>query len=160
MMQYLPTSQTSQNKGKFLSDARVSDRITHPGVVTSDIPANEKFYSDVLGFKETWRGSANDKVVSWINVKMPDSDDYIEYMLDKKTGPHFGLGVAYIEKAKAKLEASPYRSQYKTSFNPIVGKNNKRIINLTDPEGFRVELMEFGTIDGKPEQSTKAPLPK
>jgi lactoylglutathione lyase len=40
-----------------------------------------------------------------------------------------------------------------------VGVNKKRQINLFDPDGTRVELMEANTVDGKPAPSSTAPPP-
>jgi lactoylglutathione lyase len=40
-----------------------------------------------------------------------------------------------------------------------VGKNGKRQVNLYDPDGTRVELMEANTVDGKPVAPSTAPPP-
>jgi lactoylglutathione lyase len=40
------------------------------------------------------------------------------------------------------------------------GVNRKRQINLYDPDGTRIELMEPTTIDGKPAPSSTAPAPR
>ena len=40
-----------------------------------------------------------------------------------------------------------------------VGVNRKRQVNLYDPDGTRVELMETNTIDGKPAPPSTAPPP-
>ena len=40
-----------------------------------------------------------------------------------------------------------------------LGKNGKRQVNLYDPDGTRVELMEAQTADGKPVPSSTAPPP-
>jgi hypothetical protein len=57
-------------------------------------------------------------------------------------------------------EARAYRSQYTRPIEIKVGKNHKRLLNLYDPDGLRVELMEPNTIDGKPVPPSEAPLPK
>ena len=41
----------------------------------------DRFYADILGFSEIWRGGSTDAVTSWINMKTPDGAEYIEYML-------------------------------------------------------------------------------
>jgi catechol 2,3-dioxygenase-like lactoylglutathione lyase family enzyme len=53
--------------------ARVSDRMLHFGIIVGDVPASMKFYGDVLGFRETWRGSRSGTELSWINVKLMES---------------------------------------------------------------------------------------
>jgi hypothetical protein len=39
------------------------------------------------------------------------------------------------------------------------GVNRKRQINLYDPDGTRIELMEPNTVDGKPAPNSTAPPP-
>ncbi len=41
-------------------------------------------------FQETWRGGANPKELSWINMRVPDGDDYVEFMLYSKLPETFG----------------------------------------------------------------------
>jgi hypothetical protein len=31
-----------------------------------------KFYGGILGFQEIWRGSKDGKVLSWVNMKVPE----------------------------------------------------------------------------------------
>ena len=41
-----------------------------------------KFYNGILGFEEFWRGSsATSKTLSWVNMRVPDGTDYVEFML-------------------------------------------------------------------------------
>jgi dienelactone hydrolase len=61
-----------------------------------------------------------------------------------------------MEKARAKLESSSYRSKYDKPIDVRVGKNRKRQLNLYDPDGTRVELMEPNTVDGVPVPSSEA----
>jgi len=158
-VQYTPDGWTRRDGGKFLPDTRISKHITHGGVVVTEMAAAMHFYGDILGFKESWRGGASNNVLSWINMKVPAGRDYVEFMLDPKVTPHFCLLVPDMEKAKAKLENSSYRSKYDKPLEVRVGKNRKRQLNLYDPDGTRVELMEPDTVDGVPVPSSKAPLP-
>ncbi len=50
-------------------------------------------------------------------------------------------------------KSRPAYKTYLTYGKPLtvhVGKNGKRQVNLYDPDGTRVELMEAQTVDGKP----------
>ena len=149
-------------------DEGVSDRILHAGVIVGDVPASMKFYGDDLGFSETWRGSRSGTELSWINMKVPDGSDYVEFMLygerpapdARGTQHHICLEVPDLAKAEAWLEARPYRARYTRPLEPRVGTNRKRQLNLYDPDGTRVELMEPGTVDGQPAPSSTAPLPQ
>jgi len=168
IVQYLPAGWSVREKGKFLGPNRISDRMAHLGILVGSLEPAMKFYGDVLGFRETWRGSSNEKTLSWVNAATPDSADYVEFMLydeipapDKRgTQHHICLFVPDMDKAVATLEARPARKDYKRTLEIKTGVNRKRQCNLFDPDGTRVELMEPQTIDGKPAQSSKAPPPR
>src|SRR6202034_2590602 len=66
MVQYMPDGKTMLAKGRFMSDDRVSKRITHVGLIATKLDAEYRFYTDILGFTEFWRGSSTGKVLSWI----------------------------------------------------------------------------------------------
>jgi lactoylglutathione lyase len=167
MYEYAPGGQSVADYGKFMSDDRVSKHMTHVGLIVTNLDAEYKFYTDILGFKEFWRGSSTGKVLSWINLKVPDGDDYIEFMLaaqepeptHRGTAHHMCLVVPDVAASVAALEAKPY---FKTYGQPIVihtGVNRKRQANLFDPDGTRIEIMEPTTIDGKPTPPSTAPPP-
>jgi lactoylglutathione lyase len=137
------------------------------GILVGDLPASQKFYGDILGFKELWRGSKNGKQLSWVHDQVPNGKDFIEFMLysklpapDKRgTAHHFCLEVPDIEKAKATLEQRASKIGYDKPMTIQTGINRKRQLNVYDPDGTRVELMEPNTVDGKPAPSSTAPLP-
>ncbi len=167
-VQTLPTGLEAQAKGKFLSEARISPAIYHAGFLVGNTPKSLSFYEDILGFKETWRGGSDPKVLSWINLRVPDGTDYIELMLYAKlpatygTQNHTSLAVPDIQKAVESLEARPGYKNYLGYQKPLeihVGVNGKRQVNLYDPDGTRVELMEPFTADGKPVPPSTAPPP-
>ena len=167
-VQTLPTGMEAQAAGKSLPDARIAPSIYHLGFLVGNTPKSLAFYEDVLGFKETWRGGRDPKILSWINLRVPDGTDYIELMLYGQlpatfgTQNHTSLVVPDIQKAVADLEARPGYKNYLTYQKPLeirVGVNGKRQVNLYDPDGTRVELMEAKTADGKPVPPSAAPPP-
>jgi lactoylglutathione lyase len=169
VVEYQPESWTAREAGKFMPATRVSDRMMHVGVLVGNLEAAARFYGGILGFREFWRGSAaNSKTLSWVNMRVPDGDDYIEFMLyDTLPAPdrrgsanHICLVVPDIAKAVAKLEAQPARKDYNRQIAIQTGINRKRQANLYDPEGTRVELMEADTIDGKPAPPSTLPPPR
>ena len=86
--QYEPDGWTRRETGKFLGDNRISTHILHLGILVGDALQTTAFYGDALGLKEFWRGnSANAQFVSWINMRLPDSQDYLEYMLYSELPP-------------------------------------------------------------------------
>jgi len=168
MVQYMPEGKTLLAKGQFMSDKAISNRMTHVGIVVTHLDSEYKFYTEILGFKETWRGSKSGQVLSWVNVKVPDGDDYIEFMLYKDEpaaterggAHHLCLQVPDVPAAVAKLKAESYYKEYGRPIEIHLGINRKRQANLFDPDGTRTEIMEPNTIDGKPTPSSKAPPPQ
>ncbi|HEX6739045.1 MAG TPA: hypothetical protein VF310_12270, partial [Vicinamibacteria bacterium] len=61
--------------------------------------------------------------------------------------------------ARARLAARPYLASYTRPLESRVGTNRRRQLNLYDPDGTRVELMEPVTVDGQPAPSSTAPPP-
>ena len=167
-VQYEPDSWTRQQRVKYLPATRISTHMTHVGVVIGPLDRAMSFYRDILGFQEFWRGSSNGKTLSWVNMRVPDGDDYLEFML-YTTPPdaqqlgvknHICLMVPDMEKAVAMLEARPARKNYSRSIEIKTGVNGKRQANLFDPDGTRVELMEPNTVSGQPTPSSTAPPPQ
>jgi catechol 2,3-dioxygenase-like lactoylglutathione lyase family enzyme len=164
-VQSLPTGLEMQAAGKFLPPTRISDRIYHLGFLVGNSQKSIAFYHDVLGFTETWRGGANPAELSWINMKVPDGDDYVEFMLYKNapskfgTKNHISLVVPDINKAVAELQSRPAFKTYGKDLTIATGVNQKRQVNMYDPDGTRVEIMESFTVTGKPTPSSTAPPP-
>lgn len=164
-VQYLPDSWSSREHGKFLPSTRISGRMPHFGIIVTALEPALRFYRDLLGFEETWRGSRDGKQLSWVNLKVPASGDYIELMLypempakDKRGTPHhLCLEVNDIEKARAALAGRP---GYARPLEVRTGINGKRQLNLYDPDGTRVELMEPTTVSGQPVPPSTAPPPQ
>jgi catechol 2,3-dioxygenase-like lactoylglutathione lyase family enzyme len=168
IVQYELDGWTVREQGKHMTDARISTRMTHVGIIVTSLDPAMKFYTDTLGFSEIWRGSSTGTQLSWVNLKVPDGDDYIEFMLASEAPPpdrrgtlhHLCLEVPNMPAAIAALEAKPYRNQYTRRIDAKVGVNRKRQANLYDPDGTRTEIMEPVTIDGKPTPSSTAPPPR
>jgi len=160
-----PTSVEAQGAGKFLSPNRISEHIYHTGFLVGNTQRALDFYGNILGFQETWRGGGNPAELSWINMRVPDGTDYVEFMLYRTlpatygSSNHVALEVPDITAAVAALKTRPAFATYGKSLDVHLGKNGKRQVNLYDPDGTRVELMEPFTADGKPVPSSTAPPP-
>jgi catechol 2,3-dioxygenase-like lactoylglutathione lyase family enzyme len=167
IVEYQPDSWTAQHAGKDMPATRISNQILHVGFLVGDLEKSMHFYRDILGFRETWRGGGNPKVLSWVNMRVPDGADYVEFMLYNKlpapdargTKNHMSLMVPDAQKALEELKRRAPGAGYTREIAIQVGVNRKRQINLYDPDGTRVELMEPDTIDGQPAPSSNAPPP-
>jgi catechol 2,3-dioxygenase-like lactoylglutathione lyase family enzyme len=168
IVEYEPNGWTARAYGKYMPKTRISDRILHVGIIVTNPDPEIQFYENVLGFREIWRGSKSGTELSWINLKVPDGDDYLEFMLYKdapaptKRGSahHLCLAVPDAAATLAALNASSYRKQYDRPLEIRTGTNRKRQLNIFDPDGTRTEVMEPVTVDGKPAPSSKAPFPQ
>jgi lactoylglutathione lyase len=148
--------------------AAISPRMLHAGVLAGELDAANRFYASGLGLQETWRGSRDEKVLSWTNLQVPDGEEYIELMLygalpapdARGTAHHVCLEVADIERARARLLERGYAKTYGRPLEIRTGVNRRRQLNLYDPDGTRVELMEPRTVDGQPVPSSQAPPPR
>jgi catechol 2,3-dioxygenase-like lactoylglutathione lyase family enzyme len=168
IVQYEKNGWSMREKGKYMPSTRVSQKLMHLGILVGALEPAMKFYGNILGFKEIWRGSRDGKTLSWVNMKVPEGDTYIEFMLYDKlpeptargTAHHICLEVPDIEKTKAQLEASPARKEYSKPLEVRTGTNRKRQMNLYDPDGTRTEVMEPKTVDGVPTPPATAPPPR
>jgi catechol 2,3-dioxygenase-like lactoylglutathione lyase family enzyme len=162
-----PDGVEARNAGKFLPATRISDSIYHLGFLVGGSEKSIKFYGDLLGFHEFWRGSSNGTQLSWIDMQVPDGNDYVEFMLyrdlpapDKRgSQEHISLLVPDVAKSIAILESRPAFQTYGKPVASHTGVNGKRQVNLFDPDGTRAELMESETANGKPVPPSTAPPP-
>ena len=145
-VQYVEGSLHRQQFGKFLPATRVSQRIIHVGFIVNDRDAEDRFYRDILGFKSFWHGGMKDDRTDWVDMRVPEGTDWLEYMLNVKNPDvhtrgvmhHLALGVPDIQAGyKAAVERG-----YKSDEKPKIGRDGKWQFNLYDPNFTRVEMME------------------
>lgn len=152
-VQFLQPGQTSP----MGSDAKpIGTRVIHIGYMVHSKAAEDAFYKDILGFKPYWFGAMQPDRLDWVSQQVPDGHDWLEYMLvgDGSTTPltkvdqrelgvlnHFSIGVPNMEQAVTTLFREDRLSPRHDG--PSMGKDGKWQANLYDPDGTRVELMEF-----------------
>ena len=135
----------------------ISGRIIHLGYLVRDRAREDSFFRQVLGFRPYWFGAKQPGAVDWVSQQVPDARDWLEYMM---VGPgstvpgervdarqlgvlnHLSLGVPNMEAAVTRLIADDRLSPRHDG--PQMGLDGKWQANLYDPDGTRVELMEFG----------------
>lgn len=127
---------------------QISTHLIHGGFVVKDMAAENRFYVDLLGFRLYWYGGFKDDGVDWYELQVPDGPDWIEYMLNipanadhKELGVqnHFSFGVKNVHEAATQLRANGLE----TFDGPEVGRDGKDSLDAYDPDGTRVEVMEF-----------------
>ena len=138
---------------------QTSKRIIHVGFEVKDPAAEDKFYRDLLGFKDYWRGSQKDNgKTDYISLQVPDGTDWLEYMLNSPTYPdpkqelhqlgvldHFSLGIAHMQDAVDELARNgcAKSSQAANCAKTQMGRDGKVQLNVFDPDDTRIEYMEF-----------------
>jgi len=128
--------------------SNIASEMIHAGFVVKDLTAENRFYFDLLGFRLYWQGGFKDDQTDWVEMQVPDGTDWIEYMLNipvdadrKELGiqNHFSFGVEDIHATADKL-----RKNGITNFDgPEIGRDGKWSLDAYDPDGTRVEFMEF-----------------
>jgi catechol 2,3-dioxygenase-like lactoylglutathione lyase family enzyme len=144
-VQYLPGSLHSTNFGKFMPDTRISNHMIHVGVTVTDRDAADRFYKEILGFRETWHGGMKDDRTDWVDMRVPEGTDWLEYMLNvHNPSPrtlgvmhHLALGVPNVEAGYKTLSERGMHME-----KPQIGRDGKWQLNLYDPNLTRSELME------------------
>jgi catechol 2,3-dioxygenase-like lactoylglutathione lyase family enzyme len=142
----------------------IGHHIIHIGFLVHSQAAEDKFYRTLLDFHPYWWGGRKKGQVDWVSQQAPDSTDWLEYMLvaDPGTGipanmgkgylgvlDHFSIGEASVDDTLAKLKESGRLSAAGHSGGmPVtdrtqVGLDGKGQYNLFDPDGIRVEFMNF-----------------
>jgi catechol 2,3-dioxygenase-like lactoylglutathione lyase family enzyme len=136
----------------------IGHHIIHVGFLVHNRAVEDTFYRDLLGFRPYWFGGMAEGKIDWVSQQAPDTHDWLEYMLT--SGPsgtgipatmtqhnlgvldHLSIGVVSVEAAYKVLEAGN-RLGGTHDDHPKIGKDGKGQFNLYDPDGIRLELMNF-----------------
>jgi acetyl esterase/lipase len=144
-VQYLPGSLRGRDFGRDLPATRISERIIHAGFTVQDRDAEDRFYRDILGFRETWHGGMQDRVTDWVDMRVPDGADWLEYMLNVHNPSPRTLGVMHHLALGVPSAEAAYRTVVERGLSPDkpkIGRDGKWQLNLYDPNFTRAELME------------------
>jgi lactoylglutathione lyase len=150
ILQSAPNSLTGQSQGKFMPARRISDHISHVGIVVTSVDLAMKFYRDALGFRELSRGPEVNGQPAWIDLRTPEGTDYIELIpfsgkpapADLKAQEHLGLASSDVRKTLATLKARVPGGSPISSITVQTGGGLPTRANLFDPDGARIEIME------------------
>jgi catechol 2,3-dioxygenase-like lactoylglutathione lyase family enzyme len=136
----------------------IGRHIIHVGILVHNRMVEDTFYRDLLGFRPYWFGGMQDDKVDWVSQQLPDSRDWLEYMLT--SGPsgsgipanmsqhnlgvlnHFSIGEHSVDDAYKTMVAE-HRLECIHDEGPKMGKDGKVQFNLYDPDHTRTELMNF-----------------
>jgi len=146
---------TGPNELPSAPDRRISRRILHAGLTIRNPEGADRLYKGALGFSEIWRGGRPEGTINWINMRVPDGTDYLEYMLYPATPPdrrqlgsahHVALLVQDIQLALETVRSRTRADDPNHRATPQIGVNRRWQLNVFDPDGTRVEFMEPWTV--------------
>jgi catechol 2,3-dioxygenase-like lactoylglutathione lyase family enzyme len=150
--------QPPENPKPLPAPNAIGHHIIHVGYLVHNRAVEDTFYRDLLGFKPYWFGGMVEGKIDWVSQQSPDSHDWLEYMLT--SGPsgsgippnisqhslgvldHLSIGEDSVDAAYRILKDGN-RLTGGHDDQPKVGKDGKGQFNLYDPDGIRLELMNF-----------------
>jgi len=140
----------------------LSSRIIHVGFIIHNEARENAFWQGILGFRPYWKGGFDAKKPQWISMKVPDGQDWLEYMVvgtpdgtgiplgmsqaDLGVLDHFALGVRDMRQTYTTLWNGKRLDGQKPDALPKIGLDAKWQLNLLDRDGTRAEFMEFAPI--------------
>lgn len=158
VVQYLPEGRMVLDRGKFLSDRRISDHLIAAGVATTKLSETLTFYREILGFEERAPGSTEASGSRRLRLGIPGSNDYVEVTVvpDDPT-PYFCLEVPDVDAAKATLAERAREMHYDRSLDISRTETGQRVLDVYDPDGMKIRLIEGGPVGKSPFAPTKPP---
>jgi lactoylglutathione lyase len=150
ILQYSPNSLTARAQGKFMPTGRISDHISHIGIVVKSVDISIKFYRDVLGFREGARGGGKDGNPGWVDMQTPEGNEYIELIsvsattlpADVRAQNHFCLSSSDVRKTVASLQNHASKGSLTSDITVQTGDGLPPRADLFDPDGTRIEIMK------------------
>ncbi|HEV2215693.1 MAG TPA: VOC family protein [Terracidiphilus sp.] len=137
----------------------IGTHIIHMGFLVHSRAKEDTFYRALLGFKPYWWGGMQTGKIDWVSQQVPNGHDWLEYMMT--SGPsgsgipanisqrslgvldHLSIGVVSVDAAYAKLKSEGRLTGVRADGHTQIGRDGKGQFNLYDPDGIRLELMNF-----------------
>jgi catechol 2,3-dioxygenase-like lactoylglutathione lyase family enzyme len=137
----------------------IGHHIIHVGMLVHSRTAEDVFYRDLLSFRPYWFGGMQEGKIDWVSQQTPDSHDWLEYMLT--SGPsgtgipatmsqrtlgvldHLSIGQLSVDAAFKTLKDGNRLEGVVNDGHTQMGKDGKGQFNMYDPDGIRLELMNF-----------------
>ena len=116
-------------------------RLNHVGIYAKDYDASMRFYTQTMGLKEAFTIKDNDgkPTLSYLQITRDTFLEVAPATGDRKPGlSHIGIWPENLNAAVAGL-----RQRGVTVADPRTGSTKTSITNATDPDGIRLELLDF-----------------
>ncbi len=137
----------------------IGHHIIHIGFLVHSRDKEDTFYRALLGFNPYWFGGMQEGKIDWVSQQVPNGHDWLEYMLT--SGPsgtgipatmsqrqlgvldHLSIGENSVDAAYKTLKDAGRLDGVRNDGHTQIGKDGKGQFNLYDPDGIRLELMNF-----------------
>lgn len=138
----------------------IGRHIIHMGFMVHSRAKEDTFYRALLGFRPYWFGGMKPGRINWVSQQCPDGHDWLEYMMTRGSAgmpadmterelgvlDHFSIGEVSVPAAYQVLAAGNRLTGLHDQ-GPKIGLDGKYQFNLYDPDGIRLELMNFHATD-------------
>jgi catechol 2,3-dioxygenase-like lactoylglutathione lyase family enzyme len=116
-------------------------RLNHVGLFVEDFDESLRWYTQTLGLREafTIRDQAGNPTLAYLHVTR---DTFIEIAPASEQRP-VGIGHVAIWPADLDETIATLRARGVEIADPRTGSSGTRIANVTDPNGVRIELVDF-----------------
>jgi catechol 2,3-dioxygenase-like lactoylglutathione lyase family enzyme len=148
----------------------VGPHIIHVGYTVSSYESEDYFFKGLLGFRPYWYGGGAPGAINWMMQQVPDGRDWMEYMLSngapgtphppQALGGSNHVSIGIVDMAATAAELKKANRLGKGSNGPKIGPDGKWQLNMFDPDGNRIELIEFGNVQEPCCSAFTAPNPK
>jgi len=136
-----PNSLHRKSAGRFLSERRISKRIHHAGLYSSKVVASPRFWRDILQCRELFRDPVDaNEDIAIIYFQLPESVEFIEHFAT--TDQNFSHPCFVAESMQDVLYTLKERNNNRPVGSANVGRGRRYILNITNPDGTRVEFIE------------------
>jgi lactoylglutathione lyase len=116
-------------------------RLNHVGLFVDDFDESMRYYTEVLGLREafTIRDQAGNPTLAYLHITR---DTFLEIAPASEQRPvginHVGIWPENLDQTLATL-----RARGASTTDPRTGSTGSRLANVTDPNGVRLELVDF-----------------
>ena len=116
-------------------------RLSHVGIYTKDFDASMRFYTQTMGLREAFSIKDNEGKPTLTYLQIT-KDTFLELAPATATRPaglsHIGIWPENLSATVAALRARGMKVD-----DPRTGSTKTSITNVTDPDGVRLELLDF-----------------
>ena len=140
-------------KVKVSAPNAIGHQIIHIGFLVRDRAKEDTFYRALLDFKPYWYGGMHyPPQIDWVSQQTPDGHQWLEYMLSGEPNisqrtlgvlDHLSIGQDSVDTGYATLKNAGRLEGVRSDAHTQIGKDGKGQFNLYDPDGIRLELMNW-----------------